>query len=78
MPRLPHLPWLTPKSPCTEIGSAMYDTIKNFPNQFETSLHIVEETDFRRLSGFQFRQLYYAGMGGSCLGADLFNHLYSN
>ncbi|MBI2336090.1 MAG: bifunctional phosphoglucose/phosphomannose isomerase [Deltaproteobacteria bacterium] len=56
----------------------MYDTIKNFPNQFETSLHIVEETDFRRLSGFQFRQLYYAGMGGSCLAADLFNDLYPN
>ncbi|HBF11907.1 MAG TPA: bifunctional phosphoglucose/phosphomannose isomerase [Deltaproteobacteria bacterium] len=51
----------------------MLSAIRGFPKQFEASLKILEGTDLSKLGLQKPRYVFFAGMGGSSLPADMVN-----
>lgn len=59
------------------MSSAFYQVIREFPKQFLESWKIVDDhPDLESLARAKFRRIYFAGMGGSSLPADLLNDIY--
>ncbi len=54
-------------------GEGIYQTIRQFPQQFLKGWEAGDQCDFSSLHGKNFRKVFYAGMGGSSLPADLLN-----
>ncbi len=54
----------------------MYQTLLQFPQQFNKSIQITDQLDLKSLTQKKYRRLVYAGMGGSALAADVFKNLY--
>lgn len=54
----------------------MYQTLLQFPQQFNKSIQITHQLDLKALTQNKYRRLVYAGMGGSALAADVFKNLY--
>jgi glucose/mannose-6-phosphate isomerase len=59
-------------------GSFIFNTIRHFPEQFLTSWQLTQEANLGNLLAQRPRKIFYAGMGGSALPADLINDYLGN